>query len=157
LEDTAAEREMIQQFLHELVGAIAEVAESPSAPIHFYVWSRAEMRQLVEACSRSSSRLLGHLRELLGCRESLEQLIFSCLQDEVIQRFALGWTGRGLAVAASLRWFGRRYHWVRRIAGEVVDLEKAFTQDIFDFKTTLRMHPDGTWADPDDATAKPHK
>ncbi len=156
-QDTASEREMIQDFLHELVDAIAEVAEVEEAPIHFYVWSRSEMAQLVEACSRVSSQLLGHLRELLGCREGREQLIYSTLQNEIDSRYALGWTGRGLAVVTSLSWYGRKYHWHRRVGGAPVDLSHAFTQDIFDFKTDLRMRADGTWADDDDQTAQRHK
>jgi hypothetical protein len=146
-QDTAAERELVQQFLHELIDTIALVAESPTAPIHFYVWSRSEMTQLVEACSRAGSRLLGALRELLGCRESLEQLIYSVLQEEVDRRYGLGWTGRGLSVATSLSWFGRTYHWRRRFGGVTVDLDHEFTQDIFDFKTTLELRANGTWGE----------
>lgn len=144
--DTGVERQLIQGFLHELVDAIAEVARAEEAPIHFYVWSRTEMTRLVEACSRVDSSLLSHLRELLGCRESLDQLIYSCLRNEVDQRYALGWTGRGLSVVTSLMWFGRRYHWRRRVAGTEVDLDDVFTQDIFDFKTDLDLRSDGGWA-----------
>jgi hypothetical protein len=144
--DTGAEKQLIQGFLQKLVDAIAEVAAEEEAPIHFYVWSRSEITRLVEACSRVSSRLLGALRELLGCRESLEQLIFSSLQEEVDQRYALGWTGRGLGVVTSLRWFGRRYHWVRRVAGANVALDRVFTQDVFDFKTDLDLTAAGEWA-----------
>lgn len=115
-EDTGSERELIQSFLHKLIDTIADVAEDDFAPIHFYVWSKGEISHLVEACARVGSGLLGHLRELLGCRESLEQLIYSSVKDEVDHRYALGWTGRGLAVVSSLTWFGRRFHWVRRIA-----------------------------------------
>lgn len=89
---------------------------------------------------------MSHLRELLGSRESLEQLIFSCVQDEVDGRFALGWTGRGLAVATSLSWFGQRYHWTRRVAGAPTGLDRVFEQDIFDFKTTLGVDAGGSWA-----------
>jgi hypothetical protein len=56
------------------------------------------MAKLVEACTRADTRLLSALRELLGCHESLEQLIFSALEEEVDRRYALGWTGRGLSV-----------------------------------------------------------
>ncbi len=156
-EDNGSEKELIQGFLQSLVDAIDRVAEVDEAPIHFYVWSRSEMTQLVEACSRVSSRLLGHLRELLGCRETLEQLIFSCLQEEVDQRYALGWTGRGLSVVSSLRWFGRRYHWVRSISGREVRLDDAFTQDIFDFKTTLAVNPDDTWATAENGDSYQHR
>ena len=156
-EDTGAEKQLIQAFLMKLVEAIDEVAEAPSAPIHFYVWSRSEMTQLLEGCSRVSSQLLGNLRELLGCRDTLEQLIYSCLHDEVDRRFALGWTGRGLAVVTSLRWFGRRYHWLRRVSGAEVDLEQAFTQDIFDFKTDLDLDAHGQWADRDSEQVSKHK
>jgi hypothetical protein len=156
-EDTGAEKQLIQGFLMKLVEAIDEVAETATAPIHFYVWSRSEMDQLLEGCSRVSSQLLANLRELLGCRESLEQLIYSCLHDEVDRRFALGWTGRGLAVVTSLSWFGRRYHWRRRVSGAEVDLEQAFTQDIFDFKTDLDLDAQGQWAERDSEQVSRHK
>lgn len=156
-EDTGAEKQLIQGFLIKLVEVIHEVAEAETAPIHFYVWSRSEMTQLLEGCSRVSSQLLGNLRELLGCRESLEQLIYSCLHDEVDRRFALGWTGRGLAVVTSLSWFGRRYHWRRRVSGAEVDLEQAFTQDIFDFKTDLDLDAQGQWAAKPSEQVSKHK
>jgi hypothetical protein len=156
-QDTGAERELIQNFVRQLVDAIADVASAEHARVHLYVWSRSEMARLVEACSRASSRLLGALRELLGCRESLEQLIYSCLQDEVDRRFALGWTGRGLAVVSSLPWFGRRYHWRRLVSGRPVDLDRVFTQDIFDFKTTLGLTADGNWARSQTDTASSHR
>lgn len=145
-QDTAAERQLAQQFLFDLVDAISEVAQAEKAPIHFYVYSRSEMTQLVEACTRAGSSLLSHLRELLGCRESLEQLIFSCVQDEIDTRYALGWTGRGLCVATSLSWFGQRYYWTRRVGGAAIELDRVFEQDIFDFRTALDLDAAGGWA-----------
>ncbi|MEM1022473.1 MAG: AAA domain-containing protein [Myxococcota bacterium] len=155
--DTGVERGLIQGFFHELVDAIAAVAQAAEAPVHFYVWSRSEMARLVEACSRVDSRLLSHLRQLLGCRESLEQLLYSCLQEEVDRRFALGWSGRGLAVVSSLRWFGRRYHWTRTVSGQERSLDRDFAQDIFDFKTDLQLKADGTWGTSEADTATRHK
>jgi len=144
--DSPLEAELIKGFLDELVGAIAEISARAASPLHFYVWSRGEIRQLVEACSRVDTRLLSHLNELLGCRESLEQLIFSCLQDEVDNRYALGWTGRGLSVMSSLTWFGQRFHWRRTINGQPRDLDNIFTQDLFDFKTDLALDGTNQWA-----------
>jgi hypothetical protein len=155
--DTVAERDLIAGFFHELVGLIAQVAGQPRVPLHFYVWSRNEMRQLIEGCSRAGSGLLGHLRELLGCRESLEQMIYSCLQDEVSQRFALGWTGRGLGVVSSLRWFGRRYHWKRVVSGQPCNLDHEMTQDIFDFKTQLDLDAANQWTIDDAASVVSHR
>jgi hypothetical protein len=144
--DTGSERQLLQSFIHDLIAAVASLSEQGQVKLHFYVWSRSEMSRLVEACSRTSSRLLSALRELLGCRESTEQLIYSCVQEEVNRRYALGWTGRGLSVVTSLPWFGRRYHWRREVTGEVIDLDHVFTQDIFDFKTTLDLTSTGDWA-----------
>ncbi|UJB68549.1 PD-(D/E)XK nuclease family protein [Acaryochloris sp. 'Moss Beach'] len=157
LQDCSAERELIQEFLMALVDQIAEVAQVAEAPIHFYMWTRGEMSNLVEGCSRADSYLLGHLRELLGCRESLDQLIYSSLSEEVNRRYALGWTGRGLVVVSSLRWFGKRYHWKRRIAGHEVNLDHEFTQDIFDFKSTLDMNAHGNWAQDKDGKSQKHR
>lgn len=156
-EDTGSEREILQAFFQDLVDAIADVAQAPQVPVHFYVWSRSEMQRLIEACARTDSNLLGHLRELLGCRQPLEQLIFSCLDDEVHNRFATGWTGRGLSVIASLRWFGERLHWCRIVNGRPVNLDHVFTQDIFDFKTELRLLPSGDWAGERDRAGIPSK
>ena len=156
-EDNGAEKQLIQRFLLELVDAIDSVAETEQAPIHFYVWSRQEMTQLVEGCSRVSSQLLSHLRELLGCRESLEQLIYSCLSDEVDRRYALGWTGRDLAVVSSLKWFGRRYHWQRKISGKVVSLDQVFSQDVFDFKTNLEIDENNQWAVSNSQNTRKHQ
>lgn len=156
-EDNGSEKELIQGFLLELVDAIDSVAETEQAPIHFYVWSRQEMTQLVEGCSRVSSQLLSHLRELLGCRESLEQLIYSCLSDEVDRHYALGWTGRDLAVVSSLKWFGRRYHWQRKISGKVVSLDQVFSQDVFDFKTNLEIDENNQWAVSNSQNTRKHQ
>jgi hypothetical protein len=158
LSDSVAERELIQTFLSDLVDAIAYAAETDEAPIHYYIWSRSDIAQLIEGCSRAGSRLLASLRELLGCRDSLEQIIYSCLQEEVDQRFALGWTSRGLSVATSLKWFGKTYHWQRRINGASISLHHEFTQDIFDFKTDLWIDPScGDWVSENSENSVNHK
>jgi hypothetical protein len=100
---------------------------------------------------------LSHLRELLGYRESLEQLIYSCLYDEVDRRYALGWTGRDLAVVTSLKWFGRRYHWRRKIAGKLVDLDGVFSQDIFNFKNHLEVDSNNQWATSNSENIRQHQ
>lgn len=147
--DTVAERALLEDFFSRLATAIHRVAGADRAPVHLYVWSSGEITRLVEGCERAGGGLLGHLRELLGCRETLEQLLFSSLGEEVDRRFALGWTGRGLSVVTSLPWFGQRFHWDRVLDGEIVSLDRVFEQDIFDFRTTLRYR-DGQWGDPDD-------
>ena len=153
---TAVEAQILQSFFRRIVDALAEVAGGDEASIHYYVWSRSEMAQLVEACSRCGSRLLHHLRELLGCREPLDQLIYSVLEDEVHNRFAIGWTGRGLVVATSLYWYGKTFHWTRTVAGKRVDLDRVFTQDIFDFKTDLYLI-NGEWTLKETPPAERHK
>lgn len=157
-EDTGAEKVLIQGFLTDLVAAIAEIVQpEENCRLHFYVWSANEMSQLVEACSRADTRLLGHLRQLLGARESLEQMIYSDVGAEINRRFALGWTSRGLVVATSLTWFGNRYHWRRRILGQEQDLDRIFEQDLFDFKTTLGLNEDGNWVDDPNGAALRHR
>ena len=155
-EDTRREADLIGRFFAQLVGAARQLCPEGRAPLHFYVWSRSEITRLVEACARADTNLLGSLRELLGCREGLEQLIYSCLSDEIDSRYALGWTSRGLAAATSLRWFGRRFHWTRRVRGEDLALDRIFAEGIFDFKTTLRCDDRGGWLPLDDEGASRH-
>ena len=104
-DDNGMERELLQTFFTQLGNTISQVSGTPMAPIHFYVWSRSTIRNITEACGRLGTKLLGSFQHLLGCRESLDQLIFSCLEDEVKYNYGLGWTGRGLPVVASLVWF----------------------------------------------------
>lgn len=148
--DTASETNLIHDFLYDLIDAITVVSESERERIHFYVWSESEINHLIEAASRAGTTLLSHLRELLGCREPLEQMIYSSLRSEVDNRFALGWTGRGLGVATDLTWFGNEFHWDRDVAGETVQLDRVFEQDIFDFKTTLGLTGSDEWAESSD-------
>lgn len=143
---TGQEAELLQGFFDELINAIADLAPDRLAPIHFYVWSRAEMSQLIEACLRSDTRLLRSLQELMGCREPLDQLIFSCIGEETDKQLALGWTGRGLSVLTSLKWYGERFHWTRTINRAPIQLDWVFRQDLFDFKTRLELRPDNEWA-----------
>ena len=154
--DTAREADLLQRFFNRIVRVIQKLCPDRTAPIHFYLWSRSEMARLVEACSRADTDLLGHLRQLLGCRESLEQLIYSCLQDEVDNRYVLGWTGRSLSVATGLKWYGRRFHWTRQVKEDIVALDRLFANDLFDYRTRLRVAPDGTWRPPEDRNAERH-
>jgi len=157
--DNGKEAALLRGFFQKTVDAIRKLAPEGWAPLHFYVWNRGELTRLVEGCSRCGTELLAHLRELLGCRASLEQLIYSCLEDEVQTRYALGWTGRGLGVATSLKWFGRRFHWTRRVKGEVVHLDRVFFQDLFDWKTSLRFDGaqlDRPWRPLEDESADRH-
>lgn len=144
--DTAAEGELIRRFFERLSGLIAGVAGTEPAPVHFYVWSRSEIRYLIEGCCRSGPELLGPVRQLFGCREGLEQQMYSAVREEVDRRYALGWTGRGLGVVASLEWSGRRFHWVRQVEGAEHDLTRVFAQGVFDFVADLGINADGTWA-----------
>jgi len=132
--DNGAELEMLQGFFRETVEAIEVIAdESEMAAVHFYVWSRYELSQLLEAAARVGTGILGSLRELFGCRDKLEQLIYSALQFDVTTRYATGWTSNGLVPTVSLPWFGREFHWKRKIGAHVVDLAEVFHAGLFDF------------------------
>jgi hypothetical protein len=144
--DTAAEGELIRRFFDRLVGVIARKVGSTPTPVHFYVWSRLEVRYLIEGCCRVGPELLGPVRQLFGCREGLEQQMYSAVREEVDRRYALGWTGRGLGVVSSLEWAGRRFHWVREVGDREQDLTTVFTQAVFDFAADLDVAPDGAWA-----------
>lgn len=151
--DTMSEQTMLQEFFGELVEVIQDTAPARLAPVHFYLWSEQELTRLIEACNRTGGGMLRYLRELLGCRESLEQLIYSDLSKELTTRFATGWTGRGLTVQTSLDWFGKRFHWRRKFGRHVYDLDVEFTRDLFDFGSTLYLDDRGEWSSKDDPNA----
>jgi hypothetical protein len=152
--DTAAEGELIRRFFDRLSGVIAKEAGPEPCPVHFYVWSRAEVRSLIEGCCRAGPELLGPVRQLFGCREGLEQQMYSAVREEVDRRYALGWTGRGLGVVASLEWNSRRFHWTRLVEGSVQDLSRVFAQGVFDFAADLGTNGDGSWAQEGSGTSR---
>jgi len=149
-EDDAAEGRLIQDFFTELVRLLKEEVElwdilgvlegkeqgkgqERAAPLHFYVWSQADIKNLVEAILRvgpEGGSLLEALWHLMGCREGLEQLIFSSLADEVRTRYALGYTSRSLLTATSLPFFGKPFPW-HNLDG--VNLKSLFHHWLFDF------------------------
>ncbi len=140
--DQGSELEMLQGFFREVVEAIEVIAdESDLASVHFYVWSRYELNQLLEAAARVGTGTLGALRELFGCRDKLEQLIYSALQFDVTTRYATGWTSNGLVPTVSLPWFGRTFHWKRKIGSHIVDLAQVFHEGLFDFTHTVDGQP----------------
>jgi hypothetical protein len=152
--DNTAEADLLSGFFNDLVAAVKKVAgKEHTAPLHFYVWSRGEVTQLVEAFTRTGLSLHA-FNQLLGCREGPEQLIFSCLHDEADRRYGLGWTSRGLVAAVALSWFGRRFHWLRKIDAADIDLSWVFRQDVFDFKSTLYFDGAGNWTSEAKATGK---
>lgn len=145
VKDNTAEADLISSFFEGLVRAMVEVGGEGKAFMHLYFWSQGDLSALMEGCTRCSSGLLDALTHLLGCREPLEQLIYSTVQDEVTARYATGWTGNGLVVVSSLKWFGRRYHWTRSVNGSPVDLDKVFHQGLFDFVDHLPSDDAGNW------------
>ncbi|WP_158409474.1 AAA domain-containing protein [Gloeocapsa sp. PCC 73106] len=156
--DTEAEKRLITDFFRKLSNSLINVATRQNNPIHFYFWSKQEITQLIEGCTRCGSELLANLQELLGCRRELEQQIYTCLDQEVDRCFALGWTGRDLVIVTSLPWFGAKYHWCRQVEGETVFLDRkgAFWRDIFDFvQYGWKINSQGDWDEVSDSSQYP--
>lgn len=154
--NTQAEQDLLETFFEDLVEAMQEESASDEAPVHFYVWSRSDLTQLIEACSRVGSGLLSRLQDILGCRPELEQLIYTSLGDEVEQQYATARTGSALVAATDLSWYDRKtnqpidYHWTREVNGNSIDLRHRFYRDVFDFTDELHLDSDYEWTDPDD-------
>jgi hypothetical protein len=146
-QDVALEGALLQRFFDQLTTVIRSQASGRAeAPLHFYVWSEREVKVLHEACMRVGPGALRYLRELFGCREGLEQLMYSDLGQEIHDRFALGWTGRSLAIAASLSWFGQRFHWSRLVNGTQVSLDRVLMRDLFDYNYNLKLDAQNNWS-----------
>lgn len=138
--DDEEEGKTLVRFFSRLVDVLQSAGRAVSAqhlPVHFYVWSSSEVRLLVEAALRAgpvAGEFLKALWHLMGCRESLEQLIFSPLQEEVETRFALGYTSRSLLATTVLPWpkkdkGSRPFPWV--LNGQ--RLRQLFQPWLFDF------------------------
>lgn len=145
--DSATEQTLLRSFFAELVEKIQLMSPETSLPIHFYVYGHYIIKSLIAACERVGGNMLGFIRELFGCRDKLEQLIFSDLSAEIHGRYAWGWTGQGLSVVTSLNWFGRRFHWTRKVGQHTVQLDSLFRRDIFDFRYYLTLDKEQKWVE----------
>lgn len=152
--DTVSEQSMLLGFFGELVEAIQTVAPAREAPVHFYIWSEQELTRLIEACNRIGGNMLRYLRELLGCRDSLEQMIYSDLSQELRTRYATRRTSTGLTVQTSLNWYGNRFHWRRSYGRHVYDLDRELMRDLFDFDSTLYLSSENEWVNKSDKDAR---
>ncbi len=134
-EDDRLEGGLIQAFFQRLVGVLrAQAGGQQALPLHLYVWSPEDLKNLVEAILRvgpEGSGLLEGLWHLLGCRESLEQLIYSSLKEEVETRYAVGLTSRSLLAATALPWPGKGRPFPWRFGGQ--NLRRLFRPWLFDF------------------------
>lgn len=153
--DCATEQSLLRAFFAELVEKIQLISSEPALPMHFYVHGHYMIKALIAACERVGGNMLGFIRELFGCRDTLEQLIYSDLGAEVQTRYAWGWTGQGLSVVTSLNWFGRRFHWHRAVGRETLPLDRLFRRDIFDFRAILHMNDRHEWLAQEGASSTP--
>lgn len=145
--DDQHEGELLSRFFNRLVESLRKWVEAGGQggsrdgyPLHFYVWSPTEIRLLVEAALRAGAEAGGILQglwHLMGCREGLEQLLFSSLKDEVANRYALGYTSRSLLSAVGLPWLLSKAKGARPFPWKVdgIDLRRLFRPWVFDFVT----------------------
>lgn len=145
VDDSAAERTMLESFFREMSKAIYDLSTTDDVYLHFYVWTEKEFKHLMEAVSRGGKGLLSSVSQLFGCRDGKEQLIVTALQTDVHRRFSLGWTSKGLTVATALSWFGQRFHWTRQVGRQLIDFSHIFRQDVFDFTQRLQLN-NGEWS-----------
>lgn len=95
------ERQLIQDFLQDLVGTIKYVGQktgqTDAAPLHFYFYEQSEREGLIEALRRNDSLPLAQsFRDLLSMKEGVDQKMVSYIEPEIEQRFARNEFSTGL-------------------------------------------------------------
>jgi hypothetical protein len=107
-----AERELLEQFIAEVYGAIRDVAdglnleriEQSSPPLHFYLYTGQERSALTEAFDRHDRPLINSFQSTLeGHTDSGEQMV-SLLRPEISNHIALRTPSPGLIHAYDELW-----------------------------------------------------
>ena len=142
------EKKLMQDFFLELTRAITQIAKevgSPDeAPIHLYFFSRQERDLLMKSVCRQPSLMSAQaVRDLLGLRQAIDQLMFSIIQDEVQHRKALKFHSSGLLPILEQASFFDHNQWrVTRKDGSLVDLSLIFRDGLFNYSLPYHRNPD---------------
>ena len=145
------ERNLLETFFTELTKAInnvaVEVGSPDEAPIHLYFYTRQERDHLMEAVRRHSLYMTSAhaMQDLLGLRQAIDQPMFSILQDEIMQRKAVGYHSTGiLPVLKQCCYFDSNQWTVNRKDGSRLDLRQAFRDGFFNFELPYARNLSGS-------------
>ncbi|MGB8647852.1 MAG: AAA domain-containing protein [Anaerolineae bacterium] len=87
-----SERQLLLDWVMELIAAVAEVADGPSTPVHLYCYNRYDQKVLLEALKRRLDQVAGlpAFFDLMTQTPALTQPVISFLADELDARRNLG-------------------------------------------------------------------
>ena len=144
------ERKMLEACFRGVAEAITQIATevgSPDeAPIHLYFYTQHERDMLMEAVRRQPSLMSARaVRDLLGLRQAIDQPMFSIVQNEIMQRKALGYHSTGLLPVLDQSGYFDWNQWtVKRRDGSLVDLRAVFRDGLFNYSLPYCRNADGS-------------
>ena len=122
----------------QMVGGLNNKKE---AGIHFYVYSQDEYDALYESIRRhqNSSKKIASMRKLIDSRQGIDQKMFSVVEPEITNRFALKQIDTSLPSLVSRTFprdayaqFSKKDWEISHSTGSKIDLKEAFKQQFFD-------------------------
>lgn len=132
--DLESEGALLVAWLARLLPAIAQVADSKSAPVHIYLYDRRGQRSLLDALARHFAALcaIPAFYDLLTSTPALTQGMISFLAEEVGERLNLGSICQNLyevARAMGYKWRDSTHEFLKTFRARIFDNRRAFTRD----------------------------
>ena len=132
------ERNLLKEWVHEVLEAIGEVADGKSAPIHLYCYSSYDQNVLLKALKRHLEMVAAFpaFFDIMTQSPALNQPIISFLADELKERSNLG------MVCMPLHDVARR--WGFSWKGEEYNCNEMFRTRLFDNHRAMKRGKDGS-------------
>jgi hypothetical protein len=132
--DTESERALLVGWIARLLPAIAEAADSTSAPIHVYLYDRRGQRSLLDALARHFEALcaIPAFYDLLTSTPALTQGMISFLAEEVGERLNLGAVCQNLYEVAremNFEWRDGEREFLKTFRARIFDNKRLFARD----------------------------
>ncbi|MCA1555458.1 MAG: hypothetical protein LC747_02090, partial [Acidobacteria bacterium] len=132
--DVESERALLVAWVTRLLPAIAQVADSKSAPVHIYLYDRRGQRSLLDALARHFAALcaIPAFYDLLTSTPALTQGMISFLAEEVGERLNLGAICQNLYEVAremGFKWRDSTREFLKTFRARIFDNRRAFTRD----------------------------
>jgi hypothetical protein len=132
--DVESERALLVRWIARLLPAIAQVADSKSAPVHVYLFDRRGQRSLLDALARHFEALcaIPAFYDLLTSTPALTQGMISFLAEEVGERLNLGAVCQNLYEVAremNFQWCDEGREFLKTFRARIFDNKRLFARD----------------------------
>jgi len=146
------ERKLLDEALTDIfktINMMGGLTNQKEAGIHFYLYGQDEYDALYDAVNRHQNKLpkIASMRKLLDCRLGIDQQMFSIIEPEINNKFAVKQIDTSITSVLQRMYPNDAYaqfsdsDWkITHSSGKEINLKKAFNQKLFDGNVPIKQN-----------------